>query len=178
MSGEDTNPPRNTSYNKYSGRTGEGHDKNIGPENEIPQPERYTRDMSPFSLYSAEEMALLVRKSPITVRLEARRIHAGVKKDGRWFFSSEDRDRLHQSFVSKKRQISPDNNSPLLGSILERQDFLARRIKELESDRVRSAYLFKDVHDEWMRRFEEGNQRFDELERKVRKLGEEKKTGP
>lgn len=59
--------------------------------------------MSPLYLFSTAEMAELLGKSPVTIRLEARTKHIGTRRDGRYFFNHRDKELMISAFQTKKR---------------------------------------------------------------------------
>jgi hypothetical protein len=57
----------------------------------------------PIYSFSAEEAGRILSRSPITIRLEARRQKIGFKKDGRYLFSNRDILALEEIFAAKRK---------------------------------------------------------------------------
>ena len=150
MAKEDNRLSGDTSYNKYSKFNTSAVDTSIDTSASWP--------MSPYYLFSTAEMALLCKKRPVTVCLEARRRKIGTKKDGKWYFNEDERLKLIESFAHKRQPqtttIPPDNIS-LLANILQRQDFLARAVTLLRKENETIMHTLWDVQQKYLEWLEE-----------------------
>lgn len=111
-----------TSYNRYSSRQNTQHGDIIGPNIAQGGPET-----SPYYLYSCAELAELLGKAEVTIRLEARKQRIGTKKDGRWWFNEEQKRRMMESFRAKRRSILPGAIYSVQQAMMQRQDFFLQK---------------------------------------------------
>ncbi len=119
--------------------------------------------MSPFYLFSTAEMAVLLNKSPITIRLEARKKHIGTKKDGRFYFNDDEKRRMIESFMGKKRAIV-SSDIPIMTAVMRRMDVMAEATKRAIVDTQRTTLLLREI-------FDKLSERIEALEEKLKKEG-------
>lgn len=155
MPKEDKQPEENTSYNIYFESGPISSDSNtetvaLGP-------------MSPYYLYSTAEMALLLNKAEVTVRLEARKKGIGIRKDGRWWFTHENRVEMMKEFDKKRRPrgaiVSGDISIP--ASIMQRQDMLAQAVRQLALEHRQAAQQMWHIVSVFTERFERIEERLE-----------------